>query len=281
MESSEQHDRYYLPRDTSESARLAAQHKVWMTNIGYILNPHIASQLPPNARIADVGTGTGIWLEDLAAESKDKQYHYQGFDLSKSQLAKDLSETFDFDILNILESIPSQWAGKFDVVHAKLLTCGLAEEDWLTAAKHMLQLLKPGGWLQWSEGANVGILRNFSAARKPTTTSLLETAMAAAHNAGRMLKDGAHVPKTVTDAGFTEVNDDTFASDRVVETRPGFSQVSLSAFVGNMKAIAGASVDEGRIREVEETAKKCREELERGEVYFRADLHVVTGRRPL
>jgi len=281
MASLGQHDRYFLPRDSSESARLAAQHKIWMTNIGYVLNPHVASHLPSDARIADVGTGTGIWLRDLAAENESKQYSYQGFDVNDSQLAENLPRNFSFALLDILETVPHEWRGKFDVVHAKLLTCGLAEKDWSTAAENMLQLLKPGGWLQWSEGANVGILRNVSAPHKSANSRLLERAFSAATEAGRLLKDGRDVAKVVANAGFAKINDDTFASDRVVKTRLGFSQVSLGAFVGNMKAIARASGDVERENEAEKNAKQCREELARGEVYFRADLHVVTARKPI
>ena len=67
-------DTYGLTRDAQESARLNNQHVVWKKNFGFLLHPHIAASIPSNARIGDVGTGTGIWITELAEEHGNKQY---------------------------------------------------------------------------------------------------------------------------------------------------------------------------------------------------------------
>jgi hypothetical protein len=59
-------DTYGLTRDKSESARLNAQHDVWKTNIGFLLHPRVASSLGKSPRIGDLGTGTGVWILELA-----------------------------------------------------------------------------------------------------------------------------------------------------------------------------------------------------------------------
>lgn len=61
-------DTYGLTRDAKESTRLNMQHAVWKQNIGFLLHPQVAKDLPGDARIGDVGTGTGIWLMELAKE---------------------------------------------------------------------------------------------------------------------------------------------------------------------------------------------------------------------
>jgi hypothetical protein len=61
-------DKYGLTRDKKESARLNAQHDVWKTNIGFLLHPRIASSLGKAPRIGDIGTGTGIWILELASQ---------------------------------------------------------------------------------------------------------------------------------------------------------------------------------------------------------------------
>lgn len=61
-------DAYGLTRDAAESKRLNAQHNVWKANIGYLLHPRIQSNLAEKPRIGDVGTGTGVWIVDLATE---------------------------------------------------------------------------------------------------------------------------------------------------------------------------------------------------------------------
>lgn len=63
-------DSYGLTRDKTESARLNAQHYVWKTNIGFLLHPLIASSVGPAPRIGDIGTGTGIWILELADQLK-------------------------------------------------------------------------------------------------------------------------------------------------------------------------------------------------------------------
>ena len=63
-------DSYGLTRDKTESARLNAQHYVWRTNIGFLLHPRIASSLGKTPRIGDIGTGTGIWILELADQLK-------------------------------------------------------------------------------------------------------------------------------------------------------------------------------------------------------------------
>ena len=62
-------DTYGLTRDAKESSRLNMQHAVWRQNMGFLLHPRVAKNLPDDARIGDVGTGTGIWLLELAKES--------------------------------------------------------------------------------------------------------------------------------------------------------------------------------------------------------------------
>ena len=61
-------DTYGLTRDAKESSRLNMQHVVWRQNLGFLLHPRVANDLPDNARIGDVGTGTGIWLIELTKE---------------------------------------------------------------------------------------------------------------------------------------------------------------------------------------------------------------------
>jgi hypothetical protein len=59
-------DTYGLTRNKTESARLNAQHDVWKTNVGFLLHPRIASSLGKSSRIGDLGTGTGVWILELA-----------------------------------------------------------------------------------------------------------------------------------------------------------------------------------------------------------------------
>lgn len=67
-------DVYGLTRDAKESERLNTQHVVWKTNIGVLLHPKVVAGIPSDAHIGDVGTGTGIWIDDLAKEQQGSRY---------------------------------------------------------------------------------------------------------------------------------------------------------------------------------------------------------------
>ncbi|KAF2274475.1 uncharacterized protein EI97DRAFT_422071 [Westerdykella ornata] len=57
---------YWLARASEEQKRLLERHHVWTKSIGYLLHPTVRNALPEDARIADIGTGTGIWLAEIA-----------------------------------------------------------------------------------------------------------------------------------------------------------------------------------------------------------------------
>lgn len=65
-------DTYGLTRDAPETARLDGQHIVWKTNVGFLLHPRIVETLPEAAVIGEIGTGTGVWLVDLATGEESK-----------------------------------------------------------------------------------------------------------------------------------------------------------------------------------------------------------------
>lgn len=54
-------------------------------------------------------------------------------------------------MLNVLDPVPQHMVATFDVIHLRLLVLGLPKDTWELACRNLLQLLKPGGWLQWEE----------------------------------------------------------------------------------------------------------------------------------
>lgn len=79
---------------------------------------------------------------------------YYGLDLSDAQFpAQKPDGKFSFAVHNILDPPPEPLKGKFDLVHLRLLVCGLPPGTWGQAVKNLSQLLRPGGWMQWIEAA--------------------------------------------------------------------------------------------------------------------------------
>eukprot|EP00136_Aspergillus_niger_P009767 XP_001401990.2 methyltransferase [Aspergillus niger CBS 513.88] len=149
-------DPYRLGRDVIASTRLNLQHYIWKENIGYLLHPSIRF---PNASsnsdisIADVGTGTGIWLLDLHRQYPNATLH--GFDISSEQYPAPgfLPSNISLRHLNILEEIPEEYVEKYDVVHARLLVQVVLQAggDPRPVIKNLMKLVKPGGYIQWEE----------------------------------------------------------------------------------------------------------------------------------
>ncbi|KAJ5520142.1 hypothetical protein N7463_000595 [Penicillium fimorum] len=147
-----QRGEYLLVRNIAESERLERQYKAWQANIGYLLHPSIKQH--DRMRIADVGTGTGIWLRDLASVLPTT-CQLDGFDLSGVMFPpKDtLPENITFHLQNLLEPFPEEYLGEYDVVNVRIMVVALSHDEWEPAVRNLMTLLKPGGYLQWVDCA--------------------------------------------------------------------------------------------------------------------------------
>ncbi|OAA62716.1 hypothetical protein SPI_04256 [Niveomyces insectorum RCEF 264] len=86
-----------------------------------------ATTRPP--AVADIGTGTGVWLVDLAAHLPADARLYA----------------------DALQPFAPALHGQYDLVHVRLLVLALRAGDWAPLAANLLTLLRPGGWLVWEE----------------------------------------------------------------------------------------------------------------------------------
>ncbi|KAJ5816423.1 hypothetical protein N7447_008656 [Penicillium robsamsonii] len=147
-----QHGEYLLVRNMAESERLETQFKAWQVSIGYLLHPAIKQH--DRMRIADVGTGTGIWLRELAAVLP-ATCQLDGFDISDVMFpSKDaLPENITFHHQNFLEPFPEEYLGEYDVVNVRVMVAALSHDEWEPAVQNLMTLLKPGGYLQWVDCA--------------------------------------------------------------------------------------------------------------------------------
>jgi hypothetical protein len=126
---------------SSESTRLIEQHR-WLVDVtGSLLHPAIPTS-KTGLRVADLATGTAVWLLDLAKiVPSDSQLH--GFDISSKQYPKpeDRPTNLSLHEQNLLEPFPTEYQGFFDVVAVRLVTAGLRGDDWDTAVRNACSLL--------------------------------------------------------------------------------------------------------------------------------------------
>ncbi len=165
-----------LRRDPEESRRLDAQHEFMrQLSHGHLVHPSI-----PCAKIrsvADVATGTGIWLRQLAASpnfqhpSDGGQNPFVGFDISPQQFppAEELQPGISFMVHDMTKPFPSEYHEKFDLVNVRFISYVLKALELEKVVGNILQLLsrslpstfnyhanltfpaEPGGYLQWQE----------------------------------------------------------------------------------------------------------------------------------
>ncbi|KAK5999354.1 hypothetical protein QM012_005572 [Aureobasidium pullulans] len=278
-------DAYGLTRDAAESARLNAQHNVWKTNIGYLFHPRIQSDLAENACIADIGTGTGVWIEDLATEMSvnGRAARYEGLDISSSQFPQSSQNGVVFSTFNLLEPAPKHMHATFDVIHLRLLILGLPRNTWKSACENILSLLKPGGWVQWEEAdfARTKVVQNMPGVSINAARQLQEQITQDGRDHGQGWDDVRDLASTMSSAGFGDVSVDVFSSDRVASTRDGFNKSVLGAVAGIMKMFVKAdgessfwNSEPGLQMHADATS-----ELANDKAYYRTEINVVYARK--
>ena len=149
-------DQYTLDRGYSAASRLNYQFYLWKKTLKFNLHPSIP--VPKDtARIADVGTGTGIWLLDLA-EEVPTSVQMDGLDITLSQAPPKqwLPPNISMREWSIFEDVPGDLVGKFDIVHVRLLLLVIPDDNAVPVVQRLAKMLKPGGYLQWEELSGFG-----------------------------------------------------------------------------------------------------------------------------
>lgn len=134
---------YMMNRNEEESKRLDAQHN-FMRQLAH--GSLVQSSIPRSdlRAIADVGTGTGIWLREAAQElaTSKEQIVFTGFDISAQQFPKDDTHGLNLVVHNVVEPFPPEYHEKFDLVHVRLLSYALKAQDLEISVKNVIQLLR-------------------------------------------------------------------------------------------------------------------------------------------
>ncbi|MCJ1433764.1 hypothetical protein MMC27_003129 [Xylographa pallens] len=130
--------------------RLNCQHYLWRETLNFLISPNIS--IGPTPRVADVGTGTGIWLLDLA-KNLPSSAQLEGFDISSTGYPPKewLPSNVELRLWNVFDEPPEHMHEKYDVVHLRLFLVVVDDNDPSTILRHCLKILKPGGFLQWEE----------------------------------------------------------------------------------------------------------------------------------
>ena len=137
---------YMLQRDSDESKRLDVQHKHMLDlSSGHLTHPSIPSNLIRS--VADIGTGTGVWLRDIANRSaiaNSKEALFVGFDISPQQFSSTENDppNMKFIVHDITKAFPVEHHESFDLVNIRCLSYAIKAVDLEKAVWHVLQILR-------------------------------------------------------------------------------------------------------------------------------------------
>ncbi|TGO47635.1 hypothetical protein BCON_0269g00010 [Botryotinia convoluta] len=233
--------------------------------------------LPSSPTIADIGTGTGQFLVQLAIIHPGASFH--GFDISPVLFppVETLPSNVHLDTMDIKQPIESSQHSKYDVVHVRLMAAGIAPAEWELVVQNIIYLLKPGGAVQWEEcnWADVQHIRG-------GIDSSVYTARLMGSRFKNALKDKFSygwkiLPQIFDSKGLIQIEEDILSSDRVVETRTALTRngmqaiFSWSRLLSSRNAAGSLQMDELDLLESE-----AARDIESG-CYVRFDVHVMLG----
>lgn len=105
-------------------------------------------------RILDTSTSDGYWLFDLRNDlGPEKGHTFVGVDIDGSRFPSDYPKDVTLQVQDIGDEWPSEMEESFNLVHQRfgILSAGRPPRDVL---QKLLNLVKPGGWIQLVEMTN-------------------------------------------------------------------------------------------------------------------------------
>lgn len=232
----------------------------------YPTPPPAASPLAfgsPALHIADVATGTAIWPIQLS-RNLPASASLCGFDISLSQAPPRawLPHNLELREWNIYTPVPEDCLGKFDIVHVRLLLLVLTPATVGVVVRHLAQMLRHGGWLQWEELdlARTCLQRAEGELAATTALPIMESTLEVMQRQG---DEGwvAGLEDVVREEGFEDVRVERYW-DGVQEARAVFEMVLIK----DEELVRKSSMDEATRKAAMSRIEAMYDESRRGAV---------------
>jgi hypothetical protein len=95
---------------------------------------------------------TGLWIRDLQSSIPspvDSKHVFIGTDIERSYFPTDPPKNTTYYVQDATKPWPEQWNEKFDLVHQRLSIAAAGDEKATkSAVQSLVQMVKPGGWIQ-------------------------------------------------------------------------------------------------------------------------------------
>ncbi|RMJ27592.1 Methyltransferase [Aspergillus sp. HF37] len=216
---------YMMPNDDQEQDRLDLHHHIFRLAIGGAL--FRAPVDVTNARILDLGTGTGIWPIEVADEYPSATV--TGTDLSPIQPRWVPPNCF-FEV-DDYES-PWEFSKPFDFIHARSLAG--AVRDFPRFCARIKNNLKPGGWVEFVDFPAELFSDDESRQNAPNISEWCKLLDDASQKFGKDLNVTSKYKQWLIDAGFRNVKEDVYkipvnpwAKDRKMKEIGRYQQVNM------------------------------------------------------
>lgn len=141
---------YFFPKDINEQDRLNFQHYA----LRHLLKGNYLSPLEENEvhDILDVGSGSGIWVQEMSQEFPRAKAI--GIDIELPLSKQPMPKNSLFLQGNILNGLPFQDEA-FDFVHERLLAAAIPAASWQPVVDELARVTRPGGFIEMIEVADV------------------------------------------------------------------------------------------------------------------------------
>lgn len=140
---------YLLPKDAEEDIRLDFQHYALFHALG---NHYVAPLSAPLHLILDVGTGTGIWANEMARVFPGAVV--VGIDLTARSFKPPTQANCLLRTGNVLAGLPFP-DDFFSYTHQRLLAAGIPAANWPGVIHELVRVTRVNGWVELIEANNL------------------------------------------------------------------------------------------------------------------------------
>ncbi|KAK4462849.1 S-adenosyl-L-methionine-dependent methyltransferase [Cladorrhinum samala] len=277
----------YLLIDESPQ-RLEEQHVFTTKTLGFLIHPNIPP-LQPGAKIADICTGTGIWLFDVA-KSLPPTCQLTGFDVSSSAFPPPQTWPLNVSlkIQDMFLPFASSEIGTYDIVAVRFASSAITRADWARAVKNLMTLLKPGGWLQWIDSCNFTLYNSAPGTSRSACREIyngLQPFRSKEDVVIGLMSREATDPRredVFRGLGLVDVHEDVFSTDRLQEPelhlRDKGTRNVIVCFLGCLEELVGVEGSGWTKERIENLKEEAMKEIDMG-VYHTLDQVCIIGRK--
>ncbi|KAH7123342.1 S-adenosyl-L-methionine-dependent methyltransferase [Dactylonectria estremocensis] len=268
--------------------RLDEQHIFTTKTLGFLIHPNIPIA-SPTLKVADIGTGTGIWLLDVA-KSLPSTCQLTGFDMTSSAFPP--PETWppnvSLKIHDMFLPFPASEIGTYDVVAVRFVSSATPREEWARAIENLMTLLKPGGWLQWIDSCNFSLYNSVAGTSRAACQEIYDGLQPFRSKddlvIGLMMREPTDVKRedVFQKLGLVDVHQDVFSTDKLqdpeLQLRDKGTRNVITCFLGCLEELAGVEGSGWSRERIERVKEEARREIDNG-VYHTLDQVCIVGRK--